>query len=114
MVPRGEDGSTCYTPRSGHDVHGLEPPIRDLISKFLQKLMKWGIFDMADDPARTYARGRVAILGDTAHASTPFLGAGSYDAVIAPGVVQLSTQTLVNVQAFIKPGDRLLIVQAPV
>ncbi|KAE8317718.1 hypothetical protein BDV41DRAFT_489860 [Aspergillus transmontanensis] len=52
------------------------PPIRDLIAKFPEKLMKWGIFDMADHPAPTYASGRVAILGDAAHASTPFLGAG--------------------------------------
>ncbi|KAL9115227.1 MAG: hypothetical protein Q9227_001021 [Pyrenula ochraceoflavens] len=52
------------------------PPIRDLIAKFPEKLMKWGIFDMADHPAPTYASGRVAIVGDAAHASTPFLGAG--------------------------------------
>ncbi|KAL5356301.1 hypothetical protein BJX96DRAFT_142602 [Aspergillus floccosus] len=52
------------------------PPVRELIAKFPQSLMKWGIFDMADHPAPTYARGRVAILGDAAHASTPFLGAG--------------------------------------
>lgn len=52
------------------------PPLRNLISKFPKKLMKWGIFDMADHPAPTYASGRVAIVGDAAHASTPFLGAG--------------------------------------
>ncbi|KAM5459198.1 putative salicylate 1-monooxygenase [Microsporum canis] len=55
---------------------GWSPHVCDLISKFPEKLMKWGIFDMADHPAPTYARGRVAILGDAAHASTPFLGSG--------------------------------------
>lgn len=54
----------------------FSPHVRELISKFPEKLMKWGIFDMADHPAPTYASGRVAILGDAAHASTPFLGAG--------------------------------------
>ncbi|TQV94004.1 FAD binding domain-containing protein [Cordyceps javanica] len=54
----------------------FSPPIRELVSKFPENLMKWGIFDMADNPASTYANGRVAIVGDAAHASTPFLGAG--------------------------------------
>lgn len=52
------------------------PPMRDLVSRFPEKLMKWGIFDMCDHPAPTYAGGRVCIVGDAAHASTPFLGAG--------------------------------------
>lgn len=52
------------------------PPVRDLIARFPEKLHKWGIFDMAEHPAPTYASGRVAIVGDAAHASTPFLGAG--------------------------------------
>lgn len=49
-------------------------PIRELIAKFPEKLMKWGIFDL--DNAPTFASGRVAIVGDAAHASTPFLGSG--------------------------------------
>ncbi|KMU74437.1 LOW QUALITY PROTEIN: fatty acid synthase S-acetyltransferase [Coccidioides immitis RMSCC 3703] len=38
---------------------------------------------------------------------------GSYDVVIASGIVQPSTQILANVQALIKPGGKLLMVQAP-
>ncbi|QVM05380.1 Type I Iterative PKS [Coccidioides posadasii str. Silveira] len=38
---------------------------------------------------------------------------GNYDVVIASGIVQPSTQTLANVQALIKPGGKLLMVQAP-
>nr|UPX44675.1 hypothetical protein FAC6B23_09 [Penicillium fuscum]UXX61832.1 hypothetical protein FAC4N16_05 [Penicillium fuscum] len=73
------------------------PPIRDLIAKFPEKLMKWGIFDMADHPAPTYARGRVAIVGDAAHASTPFLGAGGAmgieDALAMASAMQVVSET---------------------
>nr|UPX44674.1 Type I Iterative PKS [Penicillium fuscum]UXX61831.1 Type I Iterative PKS [Penicillium fuscum] len=37
----------------------------------------------------------------------------SYDIVIASGVVSTSTQTLTNVQALLKPGGKLLMVQTP-
>lgn len=76
---------------------GWSPPIRDLIAKFPEKLMKWGIFDMADHPAPTYASGRVAIVGDAAHASTPFLGAGGAmgieDALAMASAMQLVSKT---------------------
>ncbi|TPX21971.1 hypothetical protein DIZ76_015936 [Coccidioides immitis] len=77
------------------------PPIRDLIAKFPEKLMKWGIFDMADRPAPTYASGRVAIVGDAAHASTPFLGAGGAmgieDALAMASAMQLVSETSTGV-----------------
>lgn len=40
-------------------------------------LVKWGLFDMDQNPPPTYARGRACIVGDAAHASTPFLGVGA-------------------------------------
>lgn len=39
----------------------------------------WALFDHA--PAPTYYEGRVAILGDAAHASTPHQGAGAGQAL---------------------------------
>jgi salicylate hydroxylase len=76
------------------------PPIRDLIAKFPEKLMKWGIFDMADHPVPTYASGRVAIVGDAAHASTPFLGAGGAmgieDALAMASAMQVVSETSTN------------------
>ena len=42
-------------------------------------LSKWAIFEHR--PASTYARGRVAIMGDAAHASTPYQGAGAGQAI---------------------------------
>lgn len=38
---------------------------------------------------------------------------GKYDVVIASEIMQPSTQTLANVQALIKPGGKLLMVQTP-
>lgn len=40
---------------------------------------QWAIFD--HPPISTYARSRVAILGDAAHASTPHQGAGAGQAI---------------------------------
>lgn len=40
---------------------------------------QWAIFD--HPPISTYTRGRVAILGDAAHASTPHQGAGAGQAI---------------------------------
>ncbi|THX71644.1 hypothetical protein D6D04_09425 [Aureobasidium pullulans] len=42
-----------------------------------EKLVKWGIFDLEDNPPPTYARGRACLVGDAAHASTPYLGVGA-------------------------------------
>lgn len=53
------------------------PHMRDLAKLFPERVVKWGIFDTDDHPAPTYARGRVCIVGDAAHASTPFQGVGA-------------------------------------
>ena len=53
------------------------PAVRDVVDRLPQDLIKWGIFDMEDDPAPTYAKGRVCIAGDAAHASSPFHGVGA-------------------------------------
>ena len=37
----------------------------------------WGIHDLGDRPLPTYARGRICIIGDAAHASSPHFGAGA-------------------------------------
>ncbi|KAK3290419.1 uncharacterized protein B0H64DRAFT_368398 [Chaetomium fimeti] len=40
-------------------------------------LDKWALFDMAEYPMPGYARGRVGVAGDAAHAAGPHLGAGA-------------------------------------
>lgn len=53
------------------------PNIRELVEKLPERVFAWAIFDMADNPADTYTRGRVCLAGDAAHASSPFHGAGA-------------------------------------
>nr|AMJ52083.1 lijD [Ascomycota sp. F53] len=53
------------------------PSMRELVDKMPEQVFKWAMFDMADNPAPTYAQGRVCLAGDAAHASTPFHGAGA-------------------------------------
>lgn len=56
------------------DFEGWGSNIIDLIRRFEIK-DKWGFFDVKHDHA--YSRGNVCLLGDSAHASTPHLGAGA-------------------------------------
>ncbi|KAI0198026.1 hypothetical protein F4808DRAFT_452250 [Astrocystis sublimbata] len=53
------------------------PHVRQLVDLLPETLTKWAIFDTGDNPAPTYARGRICIAGDAAHASSPPLGAGA-------------------------------------
>lgn len=59
-------------------------PVRNLIRVLIdwskeagRPLDKWGIFDSVDHPTPTFAKGRVCIAGDAAHASAPHHGAGA-------------------------------------
>ncbi|KAI0842740.1 putative salicylate hydroxylase [Hypoxylon sp. FL0890] len=60
-----------------HALRDWSPAVRELVDLFPEHLTKWGIFDMAEHPAPTYAGGRVCIAGDAAHASSPFHGVGA-------------------------------------
>jgi salicylate hydroxylase len=53
------------------------PHVAEIIGLLPEKLIKYGVFDMADNPAPTYTSGRVCVAGDAAHASSPFQGAGA-------------------------------------
>jgi salicylate hydroxylase len=57
------------------DFKDWSEPIKKLLS-LLQKPDKWGLFDLP--PLKTYTKdGRICLLGDCAHASTPHQGAGA-------------------------------------
>ena len=57
------------------DYQGWSEPVRKLLS-MLKKPNKWGLFEHM--PASTYYRaGKICLLGDCAHASTPHQGAGA-------------------------------------
>ena len=53
------------------------PAVRAITELLPDELDKWGIFDTYDYPASTYARGRVCLAGDAAHASSPHHGGGA-------------------------------------
>lgn len=50
---------------------------RAIVGLFPESMDKWALFDMAEHPAPYYARGRVGVAGDAAHAAGPHLGAGA-------------------------------------
>ena len=52
------------------------PSLRRLASFFPENIDKWGLFDHWDYPAPFYTRGRICLVGDAAHASSPHHGAG--------------------------------------
>ncbi|OBT52516.1 hypothetical protein VE04_07896 [Pseudogymnoascus sp. 24MN13] len=55
-------------------------PVRNLIKAMIERNPTpdlWGIFDSVDNPTPTFAKGRVCIAGDAAHATSPHHGAGA-------------------------------------
>jgi len=40
-------------------------------------LLQWAIFDLGENPPPTYSKGRLCIVGDAAHATSPHHGAGA-------------------------------------
>ncbi|KAK7931079.1 salicylate hydroxylase [Apiospora marii] len=56
---------------------GWSPQVADIWKLYPEKVVKWGIFDLEDSPPPTYAQGRACLVGDSAHASTPYLGVGA-------------------------------------
>ncbi|KHO01450.1 mannitol 1-phosphate dehydrogenase [Metarhizium album ARSEF 1941] len=55
------------------DFDGCDPRLLRLLE--WAKPLRWGLFHHVDTP--TYTRGRIVLLGDVAHASTPHQGAGA-------------------------------------
>lgn len=58
-------------------IHGWGPHVAEIAKLFPENIVKWGIFDLDQHPVPMYARGRVCIVGDAAHASSPFQGVGA-------------------------------------
>ena len=56
------------------DFSGWGDPLKQLLSK-TKDSSRWALFDAPD--AKTYCNGRMCLIGDAAHASTPNQGAGS-------------------------------------
>ncbi|CAK7246263.1 MAG: hypothetical protein STHCBS139747_007887 [Sporothrix thermara] len=56
---------------------GWTASARGVVSLLPEQPDRWAIFDMLECPVPSYARGRMALAGDAAHASGPHLGAGA-------------------------------------
>ncbi|GIK04408.1 hypothetical protein Aspvir_008491 [Aspergillus viridinutans] len=52
-------------------------PVRNLVDLFPEELDQWALFDLAEYPVLKYNKGRVCLVGDAAHASSPHHGAGA-------------------------------------
>lgn len=56
---------------------GWGASVTKIIELLRDDLDCWAMFDTFDHPARTFVAGRMAVLGDAAHATTPHHGAGA-------------------------------------
>lgn len=56
---------------------GWCPPVRKLVSLFPEQLDQWALFDLFEYPVATFNYGRICLVGDAAHASSPHHGAGA-------------------------------------
>lgn len=76
-----KDNKTSTAPATREDVQerlkDWGPHVRELAALLPDNLSRWGIFDLYEHPAPTFAAGRVCIAGDSAHATCPFHGAGA-------------------------------------
>jgi salicylate hydroxylase len=86
------------------DFNGWGGPIQQLLSK-IKDTSRWALFDAPD--AKTYCSGRICLIGDAAHASTPNQGAGSgmayedaYILSVLLGEVKTSDQICKAFEAF--------------
>lgn len=80
-VSTGSDTKRYVLPATRDEVvsafAGFGPTVRTMASLLPEKLHKWAVFDMLDAPVPSYARGRLCLAGDAAHASTPNQGGGA-------------------------------------
>lgn len=60
------------------DFDGWVPTVKNILH-MMERTDLWALFD--HPPAPTYHKGRICILGDSAHASTPHQGAGAGQAI---------------------------------
>jgi len=59
------------------DFASFNEDVKNLIHLIKEDLDIWAIFDLADHPPPAFARERVCLLGDAAHATSPHHGAGA-------------------------------------
>ncbi|KAG5752887.1 hypothetical protein H9Q72_005657 [Fusarium xylarioides] len=93
-----------------HDFEGFRPSVLKILDN-TEKLDRWAIFDLGENPVPTFAKGRVCIIGDAAHASSPHHGAGAGlciedAAVLASILAQDRVQVGADIEAAFAAFDR--------
>ncbi|PWY83657.1 salicylate 1-monooxygenase sala [Aspergillus sclerotioniger CBS 115572] len=92
------------------DFAGYGPNVMNLLKLTDPELSVWAIFDLGDNPVPTFYKGRVAISGDAAHATSPHHGAGAGfciedTAVLAALLEDKRVQTHKDLQAVLAAFD---------
>ncbi|CAK7203723.1 hypothetical protein SEUCBS139899_006469 [Sporothrix eucalyptigena] len=59
------------------DFEGFGPNVLGLLRQTAPQMERWALFDLAEHPLPQFYKGRVCLVGDAAHASTPHHGAGA-------------------------------------
>jgi len=74
-----EDKLTLPTTKEAalHDFQDFGPTVTHIINLLEPNLDCWAIFDLGDHPMQFYNKGRVCLLGDAGHATTPHHGSGA-------------------------------------
>ncbi|KAM0810164.1 putative FAD-binding domain-containing protein [Seiridium cardinale] len=89
------------------------PTVRKIVELLPEELDQWAVFDTFDYPAETYAKGRVAIAGDAAHAAAPHHGAGAgfgiEDAAVLCSLIQVAEDAL---RSFPETKSKADVIQA--
>ncbi|WRT68430.1 uncharacterized protein IL334_005406 [Kwoniella shivajii] len=78
--PWPSDDKTTLPSEKSHvcnDFKSFGPTVQKIIDILEPNLDCWGIFDLGDHPMPAYNKGRVCVLGDAGHATSPHHGAGA-------------------------------------
>lgn len=59
------------------DFEGFGPNVMKLLHLLKSDLDVWGIFDLGAHPLASYTKGKICVVGDAAHATTPHHGSGA-------------------------------------
>ena len=96
--------SPAHRTDAERDLASFNEDVKKLIHLIKEDLDIWAIFDLGDNPPPAYARERVCLLGDAAHATSPHHGAGAGmciedAAILAELLADENVKTYEDVQA---------------
>ncbi|EED22034.1 salicylate hydroxylase, putative [Talaromyces stipitatus ATCC 10500] len=92
------------------DFEGWAPYIQKLLKLTKPDLDIWAIFDLGNNPVPTFCKGRVCIIGDAAHATSPHHGSGAgfcieSSAILASLLASDKVQTVSDIRAVFETFD---------